>query len=166
MRFLIFITALVLLAMLGYMAVLLGMVPGDYLGFDTGELALPASTAELGESIGLIDGVFSSFAMILALITLFLQQRALRQQSKESREALAVSAYSAQLTFLTAEIDRLGMQADRAAQQAEDKKLKSNSDDEEIRNLYDIARNSRNKQKEHRKQAEKIHHCLYSHLPK
>lgn len=59
------------------------------LGFVTVEpvsLGLPKSAAELGDAFGILNGLFSSLAVVLALVAVFLQGRELRASTKAQEE--------------------------------------------------------------------------------
>lgn len=59
------------------------------LGFVTVEpvsLGLPKSAAELGDAFGILNGLFSSLAVVLALVAVFLRGRELRASTKAQEE--------------------------------------------------------------------------------
>ncbi len=49
-------------------------------------LALPKTTAEFGDSIGTLNGLFSSIAVILALVAVLLQGKGLKASTKAQHE--------------------------------------------------------------------------------
>ena len=58
----------------------------QYIPINIFTLALPKSTAELGDSMGILNGLFSSFAIILALITVLFQSKELRDSTVAQTE--------------------------------------------------------------------------------
>ena len=56
----------------------LSVVLLGWVSVETFTLTLPNSTAEFGDSIGMLNGLFSSFAVLLALVAVVLQGRELR----------------------------------------------------------------------------------------
>lgn len=55
-------------------------------------LKLPNSTAELGDSMGLLNGLFSSITVVLALIAIIYQNKELRDSTKaQDEQALALN---------------------------------------------------------------------------
>lgn len=60
---------------------LTGYMDVAFIGLD-----LPASTAELGDSMGMLNGLFSSLAVILALVTVLFQSKELRDSTRAQNE--------------------------------------------------------------------------------
>lgn len=55
-------------------------------------LKLPNSTAELGDSMGLLNGLFSSITVVLALIAIIYQNKELRDSTKaQDEQAIALN---------------------------------------------------------------------------
>ena len=50
------------------------------------QVKLPESTAELGDSLGILNGLFSALAVVLALVAVLLQGRELRASTKAQNE--------------------------------------------------------------------------------
>lgn len=61
--------------------VLLGHVDVPWL-----ELSLPQSTSEFGDSISILNGLFSAFAVVLALVAVLLQGKELKESTKAQNE--------------------------------------------------------------------------------
>lgn len=84
-------------------------------------LDLPSNTAELGDSLGILNGLFSSLTIVLALVTVLLQGRELKESTgAQNQQAMALleqleqqnisnklNVLSIRLQFLINEIDRL-----------------------------------------------------------
>lgn len=99
-----------------------GMLPENILA-----LELPRTTTELGDSLAILDGLFSSIAIVLGLMAIIFQGRELKESTKaqaEQAQALSmqmhqqtesnkVAAYTARLQFLLQETDRLGIDINR-----------------------------------------------------
>ncbi len=68
--------------------------------------SMPKDTSELGGSLGILDGLFSTIAIFLGLIAVILQGKELKEQTKAITEQLdeqktknRLTVYSAQLNF-------------------------------------------------------------------
>lgn len=122
-------------------------------------LLRPASTAELGDSMGIFNGLLSSVAVLLALAAVVMQGKALHQQNAQHASALKVSALSTRLQFLNAEVERLGGQANSI-----DDQIKRATDAGQKSELYKIMRASRNKQLRLRDEAEQVNAQLTAML--
>lgn len=72
----------------------------DWLPESIRSLTFPSSTADLGQSFSILDGLLSSMAIILGLIAIILQ-------GKQQTDANIIGAYSARMQFLLADNDRL-----------------------------------------------------------
>jgi hypothetical protein len=153
------VTAIVVLLFLGLWGFSLAVFSGSTLTESFNQffptLKLPDSTATLGDSLGVFDGLLSSVAVLLALLAVVLQGRALQQQNLQHERALKVSAISTKLQFLNAEVVRLGVQADSLEIQIE--RLQ---DGEKKTDLFKILRNSRNKQIRLREESEQANDQL------
>ena len=133
----------------------------DYFHQFFSALKLPDSTATLGDSLGVFDGLLSSVAVLLALLAVVLQGRALQQQNLQHERALKVSAISTKLQFLNAEVVRLGVQADSLEIQIE--RLEEG---EKKADRFKILRNTRNKQIRLREESEQVNDQLTALLKK
>jgi hypothetical protein len=49
-------------------------------------LSLPKTTSEFGDSVGILNGLFSAFAVVLALVAVLLQGRELKASTKAQNE--------------------------------------------------------------------------------
>tara|TARA_R100001039_G_scaffold16461_1_gene9559 strand:+ start:136 stop:771 length:636 start_codon:yes stop_codon:yes gene_type:complete len=126
-------------------------------------LSFPETTSEAGDSLVAVEGIFSSVAVVLALIAVLLQGRelkastfaqreqaaALQVQSSQQIDAIKMQAHSVRLQFLLSEIERLGNIADKTRSEIEEC-----DDTEEKRKKWDLVRNSRNKQNRYREECE------------
>jgi len=127
-------------------------------------LAFPRTTSEAGDSLVVVEGLFSSLAVVLALVAVLLQGRdlkasalaqkdqavALEVQSSQQVDAIKMQAHSVRLQFLLSEVERLGETADRAHKEIQDCR-----DPGEISNKWDLVKNSRSKQKRYREECER-----------
>ena len=60
-------------------------------------LSLPKTTSEFGDSVGILNGLFSAFAVVLALVAVLLQGRELKASTKaqnEQADALKAVSYT------------------------------------------------------------------------
>ena len=77
MRVTIFISLVIALVVwIGFTLILAGVISIEFF-----HIELPKNTAEFGDSMGLINGLFSSFAVILALVTVLFQGKELREST-------------------------------------------------------------------------------------
>lgn len=165
MRTIVFLTFFTfLLLWVGLAAFLTGYVPAEYLPENLRHLALPESTTDLGDSLAILDGVFTSIAIILGLIAILLQGKELKESTKaqtEQAHSLSIQinqqnssnilgAYAARLQFLLTEVERLEEQIDKLVTQA------NAEENNEKKNKWQIIKNSRNLQKKYRDQAKEI----------
>lgn len=82
MRIFIFlITLTIFSSWIGLGGLLLG-----YIDFEGMKLGLPTNTAEFGDSTNVLNGLFSSFAVVLALVAVLLQGRELKESTKAQNE--------------------------------------------------------------------------------
>jgi len=154
-----------LLMWLCLLAYLTGYIPQDLVPANLTKLTLPTSTTQLGDSLAVLDGLFTSIAIVLGLVAILLQGRELKESTKaqtEQAHSLSIQigqqeasnrlgAFGARLQFLLTEADRLDTQVDSLIQQVE-----TESDTDKKTELWNIIKNSRNKQSEHRNQAKEI----------
>lgn len=108
-------------------------------------LTLPASTAELGESFGVLSALLSSVALILALAAMLVQ-------SRHQLDSNTIGGFSARQQFLLAECVRLEIQI---------KELKANADFK--KELFD---NMVSKKSRYLKEADQIDKKLQALLDK
>ena len=166
MRSIVFMTFMMFLLMwLCLLAYLTGYIPQDLVPANLTKLTLPTSTTQLGDSLAVLDGLFTSIAIVLGLVAILLQGRELKESTKaqtEQAHSLSIQigqqeasnrlgAFGARLQFLLTEADRLDTQVDSLIQQVE-----TESDTDKKTELWNIIKNSRNKQSEHRNQAKEI----------
>ena len=166
MRSIVFITFMAFLLMwLCLLTYLTGYIPQELIPANLASMTLPKTTTELGDSLAILDGLFTSIAIVLGLIAILLQGRELKESTKaqtEQAHSLSVQigqqdasnrlgAFGARLQFLLTEADRLDTQVDNLMRQVE-----TESNTEKKTELWNIIKNSRNLQGEHRKQAKEI----------
>lgn len=72
--------------------VLLGGIDAPWL-----KLTLPKSTSEFGDSVGILNGLFSALAVVLALVAVLLQGKELKESTKAQNEQ--ADALKAQLEY-------------------------------------------------------------------
>jgi hypothetical protein len=72
----------------------------DWIPQSIRSLTFPSSTADLGQSFSILDGLLSSIAIILGLIAIILQ-------GKQQTDANVIGAYSARMQFLLSDNERL-----------------------------------------------------------
>lgn len=99
----------------------------DYLPRFITNLTLPKSTAGLGDSLAILDGIFSSIAIALGLVAIIFQGKELKEsvkaqaeqanilslQMRQQEQSNKLAAYTARLQFLLGEMDRLGADIER-----------------------------------------------------
>ncbi len=131
-------------------------------GWEIG-LSFPETTSEAGDSLVAVEGIFSSVAVVLALIAVLLQGRelkastfaqreqaaALQVQSSQQIDAIKMQAHSVRLQFLLSEVERLGNIADKTRNEIEEC-----DDTKEKRKKWDLVKNSRHKQNRYREECE------------
>lgn len=100
MRFIVFILAITVFgAWVSLSYFLLGGVSIPWL-----ELTLPKSTSEFGDSVGILNGLFSALAVVLALVAVLLQGRELKESTKaQSEQANALKAQLKQQELINSE---------------------------------------------------------------
>lgn len=147
------------------LAYLTGYIPQALVPAQIGNLTLPNTTTELGDSLAVLDGLFTSIAIVLGLVAILLQGRELKESTKaqtEQAHSLSIQinqqdasnrlgAFGARLQFLLTEADRLDAQVVNLLAQVE-----SEANSEKKTELWNIIKNSRKLQGEHRKQAKDI----------
>lgn len=68
------------------------------------ELTLPKSTSEFGDSVGILNGLFSALAVVLAQVAVLLQGRELKESTKaQSEQANALKAQLKQQELINSE---------------------------------------------------------------
>lgn len=165
---------------LGALALLAGYIPIEVLPSFFAKIELPKNFALLGEAMGVLDGLFSSIAILLGLVAILLQgkelknstqaqteqarelkistqaqaeqAKALTKQISKQEEFNKLAAYSARLKFLTAEINYLDTKVNEMEIDAN--KQKAAGKDEDANKTWTILRNTRAKQQRYREQAE------------
>ncbi len=99
----------------------LGQIPNEGMFKFLGALSLSKTTAELGDSFGLLNGLFSSLAVVIALIAIIIQGKELRESTRaqsQQAEALTIqlkhqetsnrlAALSVKLQFTMSEVARM-----------------------------------------------------------
>ncbi len=147
----------------------------DYLPKAITNLALPKSTTELGDSLAILDGLFSSIAIVLGLVAIIFQSQELKESTKaqsQQAEALAIqmyqqseanklAAYTARLQFLIGEMDRLGSDINRLMQE-----LRTMPESDAKQEKNNILNNTVEKRRKYRAEAEKIDELLSRRLNK
>ena len=125
-------------------------------------LTLPKSTEELGGSLSILDGLFSSIAIVIGLVTILYQSKELREttralsvQIEQQNRANRLSAYTARLQFLLGETDRLTNDINRLLHELESTTDKQKSS---------ILTNTIEKRRKYRYEAEKINKILATQL--
>jgi hypothetical protein len=166
MRTIIFLTIFsFLLLWIGLAAFLTGYIPAEYLPENFRQLTLPKSTTDLGDSLAILDGVFTSIAMVLGLIAILLQGKELKESTKaqtEQAHSLSIQinqqnssnilgAYAARLQFLLTEVERLEEQIDKLLKEVKTEKI-----DEKKNEKWQIIKNSRDLQINYRDQTKEI----------
>jgi hypothetical protein len=81
-------------------SILLGIYGSEWLNAYVQSIKLPSTTAELGDSFGVLSAFMSPVALILALAAMLVQ-------SKQQLDSNVIGAYSARQQFLLMECDRL-----------------------------------------------------------
>ena len=119
---------------------LLGFFPADALPGAIKTVALPLNTAELGSSYGVINGIFLSFAVVLGIVAIIVQGKALQASIRSQNEQTAaltfqisqqnhanrLSALTAQLKYYQTESDRLDEQYEKLTAKLEHAKSVKN----------------------------------------
>jgi hypothetical protein len=146
-------------------AYLVGAHEAEWIAKYFSNLKRPTSTAELGDSLAILGGLFSTVAVVLGLIAILLQGRELRlstmaqtqqsavmtQQIKQQIQSNVLAAYAARLQYLRSEMERLDAQIEKLVPIAN--QLPNGADKTE---KWDIIRNSRNLFTDYKNQAKAI----------
>lgn len=116
MRFWLIFIALILIGMwCGLSGILLG-----YIDLSLANLKLPKNTAEYGDSLGILNGLFSAVAIFLALIAVLLQGKELkastRAQNEQAEALLKQIIYQKELNDRNLEISSTMLQQLRQQQ--------------------------------------------------
>jgi len=147
----------------------------EYLPKAITNLTLPKTTTELGDSLAILDGIFSSLAIVLALVAIIFQSKELKESTKaqteqaralssqlnQQNEANKLTAYTARLQFLLGEMDRLGLDIDRLFQE-----LDGMFESDKKRKKQEILDNTIEKRRRYRDEAENINVLLSNQLSK
>ena len=137
-------------------AYLTGYIPTNFLPQNFSNLALPTTTSQLGDSLSILDGIFTSIAILLGLVAILLQGKELKESTRaqtlqakslekqiiQQKESNQLGAYTVRLTYLVAEADRLENQITSLLKITKDK----NKDSKAISEAWKIIKNSRNLQ--------------------
>lgn len=113
-------------------------------------LRLPASWDELGDSLGVLNGLFNSIAILLGLLALYQQGRQINESIAQQKINNEINSKTTMLDFYLREVDRLEDQI---------KELKSNNEYNK-----ELFQNMVNKQKRYRDKANKLADELGSQL--
>jgi len=153
---------------LGLMAFLTGSMPMTWLPAGFGGLELPKTTDALGNSLTILDGLFTSIAIVLGLVAILFQGKelkastdaqtlqavALSKQIEQQEASNQLGAYSARLQFLSSEIEHMENRIPEMVNKAET--MKQNAQPEEVTKQWDLIKNTRAKIERFRKQANEI----------
>jgi len=145
----------------------------DYLPKFITNLTLPKSTAGLGDSLAILDGIFSSIAIVLGLVAIIFQSKELKEsvkaqaeqatflsiQMQQQEESNKLSAFTARLQFLLGEIDRLGSDIERLIETLNRIPNSQNKIEKQK-----ILKNTIEKRKFYRREADKINEILSKQL--
>ena len=104
------IVALILFLFIGWFALaalLIGYIPLEVFPERFQALALPVTTAELGDSLSLLNGLSTTAAILVAFLAILFQARELKLSTQQLKMSTQMSVYSSRLQFLFAEIERL-----------------------------------------------------------
>src|SRR5690625_3955606 len=158
-----------LLAWAASIMLLSGILEASWLPDAIAGMRLPASFAELGESMGLLDSLFASVAIVLGLVAILFQGREIKasadaqalqaailsEQISNQEYSNRLLAYSTRLQFLTSQIEYLEeSNGDIWERQIPAKERQG--DAEEVKKLKDIVMSVRKKIRRYRKEAEEI----------
>ena len=102
-KLLIFALVLATFMWLAFAAILLGAYQPSWLPAIFLNLTKPNSLADFGQAFSALDGLISSFALMLGLIAVVIQ-------TKQSADSNVIGAFSARLQYLLADSDRLEQQ--------------------------------------------------------
>lgn len=150
------------------LALFSGLIPLTWFPEQFLKLELPSSFDGLGNSMTILDGLFSSIAIVLGLIAILFQGRELKtstdaqtlqaealiRQISQQEASNRLGAYSARLQFLLAEIEHLENKVPGMLEEKD--KLEKENDKEALAKVWDLIKNTRAKQTRYRKQAAEI----------
>lgn len=153
---------------LGLMGFLTGNVPMTWLPSGFSGLELPKTTDALGNSLTILDGLFTSVAIVLGLVAILFQGRelkasteaqtlqaeALSKQITQQEASNKLGAYTARLQFLSSEIEHMENRVPDMLQKAEILKQRNKPDD--ASKQWELIKNTRAKIERFRKQANEI----------
>ena len=148
-----------------YILYLTGYIPEEQIPDKFTQLKLPKTTAELGDSLALIDSLFASVALVLGLVAILIQGKELKAstkaqtsqaktlelQIKQQQDSNLLGAYSVRQTFLLSDCERLNNQIESLVSQ----ELKE-TNTEKKSELWKLIKNSRNKERKQREESKKI----------
>ncbi|AFT67371.1 hypothetical protein Q91_1334 [Cycloclasticus sp. P1] len=148
-----------------YILYLTGYIPEEQIPDKFTQLELPKTTAELGDSLALIDSLFASVALVLGLVAILIQGKELKAstkaqtsqaktlelQIKQQQDSNLLGAYSVRQTFLLSDCERLNNQIESLVSQ----ELKE-TNTEKKSELWKLIKNSRNKERKQREESKKI----------
>lgn len=154
-------------------AYLLDFFPKEYLPRVFAKITLPNNAATLGDSAAVLESLFSSIALALSLIAIFLQGKELKtaaeaqtdqaislsKQLKQQENSNKIVAYSARLQYLLSESDRLDLKINELVSQ-----IDRISDKQEKEEIWRLIKNLRNKEVNLRKEAGSIDELIRTQL--
>ena len=165
--------ALCLVFWFGFALILSGFLKFDEVDLLFPAIRFPETTGEIGASLNIIQGIFSSLAVVLALVAVFIQGKELKESTSAQREqaralsnqlelqneVIRLNAYSTRLQFLVAEIERLENQILKLVTEVE-----SSDGQGDDKKKWDIIRSSRKLQISYRKDAKEIDQSIVLYL--
>ncbi len=164
--------ALILFVFIGFwltlIAFLTGLLSLNWLPTSIHQLGLPTTTEALGNSLTILDGLFTSIAIVLGLIAILfqgkelkasteaqtLQAKALSEQIKQQEASNHLGAYSARLQYLSAEIEHMENKISKMVLQADT--FKQNNQPKKADEQWQLITNTRSKIERFRNQATHI----------
>ena len=152
---------------------LTGILSPSWLPASLARLGRPGTTSELGDSLSLLEGLFSSVAVVLALVAVLFQSKELKESTKAQNEqaqalakqldrhdeALALNALTARVQFLTSEISWYETLIDRLREEKAEAEDSDTKDDKHRKILMCTV-----KVKALREQRERVGEELAGHL--
>jgi hypothetical protein len=128
--FILIVSVIVLILWVGCLLLFLGHIP--LISDEFLKISLPSTAAELGDTFGVVNGIFSGVAVVLALVAILIQgkelkasTRAQNEQAKALDETVKLNALALRLQYLLSEVERM------------DRMLKDISGDSSKANLFD-----------------------------
>lgn len=145
-----------------------GLISNEWLPEALLRLKLPDGFDEVGGAMSTLDGLFSSIAIVLGLIAILfqgrelkasteaqaLQAQALTQQIAQQEAANLLGAYSARLSYLSAEIELMENNINSMVEQAKNPTPSMSND--KVTELWEIIKRTRNKQQRYRQETVEI----------